>query len=158
MNAAAERFLNCVIKRNESDLFVSVTVLVLVILGSPSYIILSMLRFQIETGYYYDIGHYYTVILFMTMAAAFILFMIARSLNMHVIRDIDWMDSLTEYAESKGKDTGPLSGIGSGITASKTESCYFITVILAVVFLLLNTILAIWYAISWYLDFDLRNA
>lgn len=116
-NPGADRFLNCVLNRNEHDTIISVVVIALVILGTPAYILGNMISFQIEVGDIFYLEDYYTVVLYMSIIATFVLLIVIRSLERHKKRDLEWMESLIEYAKFDGKDTKGLECVRSELPA-----------------------------------------
>ena len=145
----AERFLNCVMHRSQSDAVVLVAVILLVVLGTPSQLFYTIYSFYSYTEQSFDLIDLYTMILFMGIIATFVLYKMVKSLTDHHARDVEWTGSLTEYAESCGKDVTELRAIGSeisavtGIAATKTAQLCFIVVFF------FNMSLAIFYAMSF---------
>ena len=106
----ADRFLNCVLNRSKRDIILKILVLLLVVLGTPIYMINGILSYQIMSGSF-DLDQYFVVALFMCTIAAYIIYNIVKSLVQHRDRDIEWMSALIEYASYLDRDTQRLSEI-----------------------------------------------
>lgn len=116
----ADRFLNCVLNRSKRDMVLKILVLLLIVLGTPAYMINGILSFQIGIGEFY-LDHYFTVVMFMSAIAAYIIYDIVKSLVQHKERDVEWMSALIEYASFFGKDTEGLSSIRDEIPGLVTR-------------------------------------
>ena len=118
----ADRFLNCVLNRSEKDLVLKILVLMLIVLGTPAYMLYGMIKFQIQAEYVYTLDMYYTIVLLMGIVAVFLIFNMISALIRHHERDVEWMSSLIEYANHFGKDVSALVDIRDeflGLTSRK---------------------------------------
>ena len=59
--------------------------------------------------------------IFMCLLISYIIYRMFRILHYHHVRDMIWMDSLTSYAESKGKDVSELRSIMNESEDSRSE-------------------------------------
>lgn len=114
-NMWVDDFVDCVIRRSETDSVPSTYLVVLVII-----VPLMLAQVFIASGLtalvdWFD-GNEYEVVYYMSLYAeccivSFVLFVLTRRSSSHLARDIVWMDSLIGYAESKGADTSALRSI-----------------------------------------------
>ena len=114
-NPGADRFLNCVLNRNEHDIVIHVAVLALIIFGTPSYLLTVFIMYD-AVGWNVTFSEYYSILLFLAILAVFVYHMIVGSMIKHQKRDIEWMESLTEYARCEGKDVQELEALRSKAT------------------------------------------
>ena len=107
---AADRFLDCVLRRAGRDISINPLVLLLIIPGSLSFVVLLIIRLYLDFGVWFglsDAGEY-LVSLFFSMDAAFITYVLMKSVKLHTDRAIVWTDSLSEFVEDNGKDSTEL--------------------------------------------------
>lgn len=114
-NEWADRFVDCVVKRSWKDSTISTTVALLA-LFIPLLLALIIVAYQfiihfdvfMETGL--EVGIVISLVVECGLAS-FILFTITRRSRNHMIRDLEWMDSLIGYVESYGRDASDLRAI-----------------------------------------------
>lgn len=114
-NGWVDDFVDCVIRRSETDSVPSTYLIVLVII-----VPLILAQVFIASGVtalsdWFD-GYEYEVVYYVSLYAeccivSFVLFVLTRRSSSHLARDIVWMDSLIGYAESKEADVSTLRGI-----------------------------------------------
>ena len=108
-------FVDCVIRRSETDSVPSTYLVVLVIIV-PLILAQAFIASGVTAlGDWFD-GNEYEVVYYVSLYAeccivSFVLFVLTRRSSSHLARDIVWMDSLIGYAESKGADASTLRGI-----------------------------------------------
>lgn len=157
-DTGADRFLNCVMERNEYDTVMPVIVLALVSIGTPAYYAYSMIKYQIETEYIFTPDFYYIHVLFMSMIGVFLMYIIVRSLRNHHRRDLEWMDSLTDYARHEGKDVRELETIRALASTLTKESYTRYALWIATVIVVLNLTQVAIYTMVWPYDDKIMSA
>lgn len=121
--AALDRFLNCVLQRSWKDRFLNPMVILLIIPGSLFLEGLVILCIYLDWGIIprlSDAGQF-CMVLFLVMEVAFILYILMKSISFHTRRDAVWTDSLTEYAEDKGKDASELRRLSEDMVSHTIE-------------------------------------
>ena len=114
-NRWVDDFVDCVIRRSETDSVPSTYLVVLVIIV-PLILAQAFIASGVTAlGDWFD-GNEYEVVYYVSLYAEccivnFVLFVLTRRSSSHLARDIVWMDSLIGYAESKGADASTLRGI-----------------------------------------------
>ena len=114
-NRWVDDFVDCVIRRSETDSVPSTYLVVLVIIV-PLILAQAFIASGVTAlGDWFD-GNEYEVVYYVSLYAeccivSFVLFVLTRRSSSHLARDIVWMDSLIGYAESKGADASTLRGI-----------------------------------------------
>ena len=139
----ADRFLNCVLNRSKKDIVLMVLVLLLVVLGTPFYMVRGILNHQIYTESF-DLDQYFTVVIFMCAISAFVIYNIVKSLVQHKDRDVEWMSALIEYVSYNRGDTERLSGIRdelSGLVSRRYQTGAFILFVAVAVSAVVQAIL-----------------
>jgi len=139
----ADRFLNCVLNRSKKDIVLMVLVLLLVVLGTPFYMVRGILNHQIYTESF-DLDQYFTVVIFMCAVSAFVIYNIVKSLVQHKDRDVEWMSALIEYVSYNGGDTERLFGIRdelSGLVSRRNQTGAFILFVAVAVSAVVQAIL-----------------
>lgn len=116
----ADRFLNCVLNRSKKDIILKILVLLLVVLGTPAYMLNGIVSYQLDTEF--DLSQYFNVVLFMCVVAAYVMYNIVKSLVRHKERDVEWMSALIEYATYFGGDTQKLSEIRDDLSGLVTRN------------------------------------
>lgn len=114
-NRWVDDFVDCVIRRSETDSVPSTYLVVLVIIVPLILAQAFMASGVTALGDWFD-GNEYEVVYYVSLYAeccivSFVLFVLTRRSSSHLARDIVWMDSLIGYAESKGADASTLRGI-----------------------------------------------
>lgn len=114
-NRWVDDFVDCVIRRSETDSVPSTYLVVLVIIV-PLILAQAFIASGVTAlGDWFD-GNEYEVVYYVSLYAeccivSFVLFVLTRRSSSHLARDIVWMDSLIGYTESKGADASTLRGI-----------------------------------------------
>ena len=114
-NRWVDDFVDCVIRRSETDSVPSTYLVVLVIIV-PLILAQAFIASGVTAlGDWFD-GNEYEEVYYVSLYAeccivSFVLFVLTRRSSSHLARDIVWMDSLIGYAESKGADASTLRGI-----------------------------------------------
>lgn len=101
----ADRFLDCVLHRGGNDTVLLIAVMLFAIIGVPGFILYQIVPMIIHSGAVYSIENFYLYLLFTSILIALFTYCMVSSVVKHHARDVVWMDSLKEYAESKGKVT-----------------------------------------------------
>lgn len=118
---APDRFLDCVLYRAEKDIIISPLVMLLVVPGSLVFLLVFLIFIYLDWGVWFglsDTGLYLTS-LFLFMDVAFIMYVLVKSITLHIRGDITWMDALAEYAENKGKDASELRSILGELSSTR---------------------------------------
>ena len=114
-NRWVDDFVDCVIRRSETDSVPSTYLVVLVIIV-PLILAQAFIASGVTAlGDWFD-GNEYEVVYYVSLYAeccivSFVLLVLTRRSSSHLARDIVWMDSLIGYAESKGADTSTMRDI-----------------------------------------------
>ena len=121
--AALDRFLNCVLQRSWKDRFLNPLVILLIIPGSLVMEGVIMLSIYLNWGIVprLSVSGQFCLLLFLVMEVSFILYILMKSMTFHTRRDAVWTDSLTEYAEDKGKDTTELRRLSDDMVSNTIE-------------------------------------
>ena len=114
-NGWVDDFVDCVIRRSETDSVPSTYLIVLVIIV-PLILAQAFIASGLTALSDWFEGNEYEVVYYMSLYAeccivSFVLFVLTRRSSSHLARDIVWMDSLIGYAESKGADASTLRDI-----------------------------------------------
>lgn len=114
-NKYAESFLNCVLKRNESDNIMRLGALLMVVAVTPVVVIGAMI---IQIWFYdmieaLDFNDFVGVMLITSTIAAFYMLFMVTSAHKHYLRDKRWMEALSGYAASYGRDTAEMDAVAS---------------------------------------------
>ncbi len=144
----ANRFLNCVLKRDEKDSVLMILVIMFVAFGTPSYMLYGMIRFQIETQQLYGLGSYFRIVMLMTCVATFVIYFVIKSFSDHHERDVVWMESLTEYARHNGCDTSEMVRLTEELKGLSNPKYVKSTLVTFVVITVICTVSSILYGIS----------
>jgi len=142
----ADRFVNCVLKRSQSDGIIRIEGLLLVTLAVPLLLILIM-RF-INSDEPLSGVTLINMQLFMGIIATFIAFRLIYNLNKHQKRDIEWADGLTDYAESYGHDVSKLRKIRNKFGDNRVEEASKIFLGLFIAVMVINSFMAFFTGIS----------
>lgn len=115
---AADRFLDCVLQRSKKDIFLSWPIMLLIIPGSLGFLFYLLYRMYSDYGIWLELSEAgeYLVALFMCMDVSFIAYTMMKSLTLHLSRDAEWIDSLSDYADHEGKDVSRLRPISDEMT------------------------------------------
>jgi hypothetical protein len=119
--SAEDRFLDCVLRRAGKDISINPLVLLLIIPGSLSFIVLLIIRLYIESGVWFgfsDAGEY-LIALFFSMDAAFITYVLMKSIKLHTDRTIVWTDALCEFVEDNDKDSRELRLLADDVASQR---------------------------------------
>ncbi|MBR4226588.1 MAG: hypothetical protein IKR86_07475 [Candidatus Methanomethylophilaceae archaeon] len=95
----ADRFLNCVMRRSESDSLFRIGVVLSVTLLCPVFVIVIYYEWfdVIPKDAEIALGLAWWTIMFYTI------YLEVKGMNLHRIRDTEWADALTSYARSRGR-------------------------------------------------------
>ena len=116
-NEAADRFADCVVSRTEKDLILRMSLLLIIAFVMP--LVSGLVTFYLCNNYVkegvlsadsLEISIYVFFAVFCSIISFIMFSMIGRA-GSHRARDAEWMDSLIEYAKSKGCDVSRLSKI-----------------------------------------------
>ena len=119
-NEAADRFADCVISRTENDLILRMSLLMITAFVMP--LVSGLVTFYLCNNYVsegvlsadsIEISIYVFFAVFCSIISFIMFSMIGRT-GSHKVRDDEWMESLIEYAKSKGCDVSRLNKIRSG--------------------------------------------
>jgi len=118
---AADRFLNSVLQRSRTDFFMNPLVMLLIIPGSLSFIVYFIYLIYEHWGvwFHFSASGEYLIALFLSVDISYIAYMVMKSTQLHIERDIVWTDSLTEYAAGYGKGASRLREMSDGILAQR---------------------------------------
>ena len=122
-NEALDRFLNCVLQRSRKDRFLDPLVILLIIPGSLFMEGLIMLSIYLDWGVVprLSVSGQFCLVMFLVMEVSFILYILMKSMTFHTRRDAVWTESLTEYAEGKGKDVSELRRLSDDMVSNVIE-------------------------------------
>jgi len=112
-STGANRFLDCVLHRGGNDTVLLIAVMLFAIVGIPGFILYQIVPMIIETGAEYSVEDFYVYLLFTSIMVALFTYCMVSSVVKHHARDVVWMDSLKEYAESQGKVTATMEPLCS---------------------------------------------
>jgi hypothetical protein len=118
---AADRFLNGVLQRSRTDILMNPLVMLLIIPGSLSFIVYYIYLIYEAWGiwFHFSANGEYLIALFLSVDISYIAYMMMKSTQLHIERDIVWTDSLTEYAAGYGMDASRLREMSDGILAQR---------------------------------------
>jgi hypothetical protein len=140
----ADRFLNCVMRRSESDSLFRIGVVLAVTVLCPLFVILICYGWseEITISMEIGIGLLTWTILFYT------LYLEVKSVNLHRIRDAEWIGALASYARSCGHGSDEMDGfleskgMANSGRAMKASKAAFLLLLAFNIFLVLTMRLA----------------
>ena len=136
---AADRFLNCVIKRSDFDSLFRVGAILMLMVLVPLTVIFIMLQILVAGSGLMDTG----VTLVAWTAVLYILYLEVKGLNSHCSRDAEWMASLAAYARSRGRGTDELDSLAESASAAGTGRIMQATKYTFIAFAVANTSMAV---------------
>ena len=135
---AADRFLNCVIKRSDSDSLFRVGAILMLIVLAPLVVIFVMFQILISGSGLMDTG----VTLVAWTAVLCVLYLEVKGLNSHCARDSEWMSSLAAYARSRGRGTDEMDSRAESASVAGTGRIMQATKYTFIAFAVANTAMA----------------
>ena len=148
-NPSADEFLNCVMKRGESDTIIRIGSTMLLLLGVPVVImaiigmLVSVFSFEWEKILISILQFSTGLTLFSSILDAFIVYMMVDSYYRHHLRDIEWMSSLSGYASSYGKDVSELKEIETTFASNKSKTVRLIAIAYFAYILVAHTVISV---------------
>ncbi len=131
-NPHADRFLTCVLHRSRSDMLVRIGMLFVITAVIPGLMLL-LLVILLYIDRVTNPDCLVALSIFMCLLISYIIYRMFRILHYHHVRDMIWMDSLTSYAESKGKDVSELRSIMNESEDTRSEQILRILYCIAMV-------------------------
>ncbi|MBO4569584.1 MAG: hypothetical protein J5674_06550 [Candidatus Methanomethylophilaceae archaeon] len=112
----ADRFLNCVMRRSESDSLFRVGVVLAVSMLCPLFVAFVLYSWYEDQQSDMELG----VGLISWTVIFYVLYLEVRGIALHRMRDAEWMGSLAAYARSRGRGTEEMDGFlgSSGVSDS----------------------------------------
>lgn len=135
---AADRFLNCVIKRSDSDSLFRVGAILMLIVLAPLAVVFIMFQILIPGSGLMDTG----VTLVAWTAVLYVLYLEVKGLNSHCARDSEWMSSLAAYARSCGRGTDEMDSLAGSASVAGTGRMMQATKYTFIAFAVTNTSVA----------------
>ena len=135
----ADRFLNCVLRRSESDSLFRIGVVLAVTLLCPLFVTLVYYDWFEEVPSNTDMG----IGLLAWTVMFYTLYLEVKGMNMHRLRDMEWIGALASYAWSCGRGSEEMDGFleSKGMTntgrAVKASKAAFLSLFAFNVFLVL---------------------
>ena len=135
----ADAFLNCVMRRSESDSLFRTWVVLAIAPLAPLATAFLLMNLEGESAKDMTLG----IGLLSWTVTFYVLYLEVRGLNLHRRRDAEWMGALTAYARSYGRGSEEMDGFsGSSGRASDRSMAAFRAAF--IVFLALNVSLVLW--------------
>lgn len=142
----ANRFLNCVLHRSDRDVVLSFVVTLIAVIGVPGLIVWQVVMTFLE---YETVPHsildFYIYTLFMSILIAFFSFWLVFALHRHHGRDVEWVASLTEYAEGQGKNVIAMEALTKEMDKAMGPRFFWLALVLFVIFVISNLLQGIFY-------------
>ena len=108
---AADRFLNCVMKRSDSDSLFRIGAFLMITILAPAIAFVVMHEFLGSGSSIADTG----VELVAWTAILYALYLEVKGLNLHLARDAEWADSLASYARFRGRGSDEIDSLAGSM-------------------------------------------